>query len=70
MVKCKATFELRKDNRTITETFLYRVSGRDALFARIRAYAEDANRRGFNVDRIATESIWRRPRLIAWTGLE
>ena len=66
MVKCKATFELRKDNRTTTETLLYRVSGRDELFAQIRSYAEGANRRGFDVDRISTESIGRRPKLIGW----
>lgn len=70
MVTCKATFELRKDNRTTAETLLYRVSGRDQLFAQIRSYAEDANRRGFNVDKIATESIGRRPKLIQWTGSE
>ncbi len=66
MVKCKATFELRKDNRTVTETLLYRVSGRDELFVQIRSYAEDANRKGFNVDRISTESIGRRRTLIGW----
>ncbi len=70
MVKCKATFELRKDNRTITETLLYRASGRDELFAQIRCYAEEANRRGFKVDRIAAESVWRLPRLITWPGSE
>ena len=70
MVKCKATFELRKDSRTTTETILYRASGRNELFAQIRSYAEDANRRGFNVDRVTTESIWRRPRLIAWNRPE
>ncbi len=70
MVKCKATFELRKDNRTITETLLYRAAGRDELFAQIRSYAEDANRRGFNVDRISTESIGKRPTLLWWTGSE
>lgn len=67
MVNCKATFELRKDNRTTTETRLYRASGRAELFVLIRSYAEDASRRGFNVDRIATESIGRRQMLLAWT---
>jgi hypothetical protein len=66
MVKCKARFELRKDNRTVTETFLYRASGRDELFAIIRSYAENANRNGFDVNRIVTESIWRRPKLLEW----
>ncbi len=70
MVRCKATFELRRDNRTVTQTLLYRASGRDELFARIRSYAEDASRRGFDVESIATESIWRRPKLIEWTRSE
>jgi hypothetical protein len=66
MVKCKATFELRKDNRSTTITQLYRAPGRDELFTQIRRYAIDANRRGFNVDSIKTESVWRNPRLITW----
>jgi len=70
MVSCKASFELRKDNRTTTETFLYRAFGRDELFARIRSYAENANRSGFAVNRIVTESIWRRPKLLEWRGSE
>ncbi len=68
MVKCKAMFELRRDNRTTTETLLYRASGREELFTLIRAHAENAGHNGFYVNRIVTESIWRRPRLIAWTG--
>jgi len=68
MIKCKATFELRKDNRSMTVTHLYRATGMDELFAQIRSYAVDANRRGFNVDSITAESIWQRPRLIAWPG--
>ena len=66
MVKCKAVFELRKDNRTTTETLLYRVSSKDHLAIQIRSYAEDANRRGFLVASVSTESIGSRPRLIAW----
>ena len=68
MIKCKATFELRKDNRSMTVTHLYRATGRDELLAQIRSYAVDANRRGFNVDGITTQSISRRPRLISWPG--
>ena len=66
MVKCKATFELRKDNRSTTITQLYRAPGKDELFAQIRCYAVDANRRGFHVDSIKTELLWRPPRLITW----
>ncbi len=68
MVKCRVTFELRKDNRTLTETHLYRASGREELFAQIRCYAVDANSKGYDVDQITTESIWKRPKLICWTG--
>jgi len=69
MVKCKATFELRKDNRSMTVTQLYRATGKEELFAQIRSYAMDANRRGFNVETIRAETVWQRPRLIEWHGL-
>jgi hypothetical protein len=54
MLSCKATFELAKGNETLTETRLFEYSTREDLFAQIRTYAKDANRRGFNVDKITT----------------
>lgn len=68
MVNCKATFELRKDNRSVTVTRIYRATGKDELFAQIRSYAVDANHRGFNVESIKSETVWRRPRLLGWSG--
>lgn len=68
MVNCKATFELRKDNRSVTVTRIYRATGREELFAQIHCYAVDANRRGFNVESIKSETVWRPTRLIAWRG--
>lgn len=70
MVNCKARFELRKDNKITTETRLYRACGNQELLGKIRSFAEDASRRGYYVEMIATESIGTRTRLIAWTALE
>ena len=55
MRNCKATFELSKGEVTATEIRYFQFSAKRELFAQIRAYAADANRKGFNVNRIVTE---------------
>ena len=54
-MNCKATFELRKGNETITETRDFQFSRDEDLLAQIRLYVEAANRKGFKVNSISTK---------------
>ena len=53
---CKATFKLSKADEATTEVLHLEASTQEELLGKIRAYAEDANRKGFMVDTISTET--------------
>jgi hypothetical protein len=56
MLSCKATFILSKAEEATTEILHFEASTDDELFGKIRAHAELANRKGFTVDRVTTET--------------